>query len=163
MDKASIIKDAINYIQELHDLERRMQAEIAHLELESSGSLRKGIYEMELEDLPLLLRSKKKKVEDDRFYDASPIELLELRVAYMREKTVYVSLTCGKRSDTMVRLCEMFESLKLKVITANMTTVSGRLLITVFVQAEKEEEEELRNRIEAGIAALNDPHSPMSI
>ncbi|CAN1229335.1 Transcription factor bHLH35, partial [Linum grandiflorum] len=162
MDKASIIKDAINYIQELHDLERRMQAEIAHLELESSG-LRKGIYEMELEDLPLLLRSKKKKVEDDRFYDASPIELLELRVAYMREKTVYVSLTCGKRSDTMVRLCEMFESLKLKVITANMTTVSGRLLITVFVQAEKEEEEELRNRIEAGIAALNDPHSPMSI
>ncbi|CAN1229329.1 Transcription factor bHLH35, partial [Linum grandiflorum] len=147
MDKASIIKDAINYIQELHDLERRMQAEIAHLELESSGggrrkkkssssssSLRKGIYEMEL-----------------------------LRVAYMREKTVYVSLTCGKRSDTMVRLCEMFESLKLKVITANMTTVSGRLLITVFVQAEKEEEEELRNRIEAGIAALNDPHSPMSI
>ncbi|CAN1229343.1 Transcription factor bHLH35, partial [Linum grandiflorum] len=137
MDKASIIKDAINYIQELHDLERRMQAEIAHLEL---SSLRKGIYEMELEDLPLLLRSKKKKVEDDRFYDASPIELLEviwfrqLRVAYMREKTVYVSLTCGKRSDTMVRLCEMFESLKLKVITANMTTVSGRLLITVFVQ-----------------------------
>ncbi|CAN1229349.1 Transcription factor bHLH27, partial [Linum grandiflorum] len=73
MDKASIIKDAINYIQELHDLERRMQAEIAHL-----SSLRKGIYEMELEDLPLLLRSKKKKVEDDRFYDASPIELLEV-------------------------------------------------------------------------------------
>ncbi|CAN1167357.1 Transcription factor bHLH35 [Linum perenne] len=174
MDKASIIRDAIDYIQELHEQERRIQAEIAELESgvgggggRSSSSFKKGVYDME-QELPVLLRSKKKKI-DDRFYDggcfasSSPIELLELRVSYMGEKTMLVSLTCGKRTDTMVRLCELFESLKLRIITANITTVSGRLLKTVFVEAEEEEKEELRNKIEVGIAALNDPHSPMSM
>ena len=52
----------------------------------------------------------------------------------MGEKTVVVSLTCSKRTDTMVKLCEVFESLKLKIITANITAFSGRLLKTVFVE-----------------------------
>jgi hypothetical protein len=39
MDKASIIKDAIEYIQELHDQERTIQAEILELE---SGKLKKN-------------------------------------------------------------------------------------------------------------------------
>ena len=45
-----------------------------------------------------------------------------------------VSLTCSKRTDTMVKLCEVFESLKLKIITANITAFSGRLVKTVFVE-----------------------------
>lgn len=45
-----------------------------------------------------------------------------------------VSLTCCKRADSMVKLCEVFESLKLKIITANITAVSGRLLKTVFIE-----------------------------
>ena len=52
----------------------------------------------------------------------------------MGEKTVVVSLTCSKRTDTMVKLCEVFESLKLKIITANITAFSGRLVKTVFVE-----------------------------
>lgn len=58
----------------------------------------------------------------------------QLRVSYMGEKTVVVSITCSKRTDTMVKLCEVFESLKLKIITANITAFSGRLLKTVFVE-----------------------------
>lgn len=45
-----------------------------------------------------------------------------------------VSLTCSKRTDTMVKLCEVFESLKLKIITANITAFSGRVLKTVFIE-----------------------------
>jgi UTP:GlnB (protein PII) uridylyltransferase len=58
----------------------------------------------------------------------------QLRVAYMGENTLLVSLTCNKRTDTMVKLCEVFESLGLKIITANITTVSGRVLKTVFIE-----------------------------
>ena len=78
MDKASIIKDAIEYIQELHEQERRIQAEIMELE---SGKLNKNPgYGFE-QELPILLRSKKKKT--DQFYDSggpriSPIEVLEV-------------------------------------------------------------------------------------
>jgi hypothetical protein len=60
--------------------------------------------------------------------------LSQLRVAYMGEKTLLVSLTCSKRTDTMVKLCEVFESLRVKIITANITTVSGRVLKTVFIE-----------------------------
>ncbi|XP_062163641.1 transcription factor bHLH35 [Alnus glutinosa] len=163
MDKASIIKDAIEYIQELHEQERTIQAEILELE---SGKLKKNPgYGFE-QELPILLRSKKKKT--DQFYDSggprtSPIEVLELRATYMGEKTVVVSLTCSKRTDTMVKLCEVFESLKLKIITASITAFSGRLVKTVFVEAGEEEKDDLKIQIETAIAALNDPQSPMSI
>lgn len=80
MDKASIIKDAIDYIQQLHEQERRIQAEIMELE---SGKAKKGSsgYDFD-QDLPVLLRSKKKKIE--QFYDSagstrtSPIEVIDV-------------------------------------------------------------------------------------
>ncbi|CAB4262095.1 unnamed protein product [Prunus armeniaca] len=163
MDKASIIKDAIDYIQELHEQERRIQTEIGELE---SGRSKKNLGSEFDQELPVLLRSKKKKIE--QLYDSggsrtSTIEVLELRVTYMGEKTVVASLTCSKRTDTMVKLCEVFESLKLKIITANITAFSGRVLKTVFIEADEEEKDHLKIKIETAIAALNDPQSPMSI
>ncbi|RVW16195.1 Transcription factor bHLH35 [Vitis vinifera] len=165
MDKASIIKDAIDYIQDLHEQERRIQAEISELESGKSKKSPPG-YEFE-QEIPVLV-SKSKKKRTQHCYDSggsrvSPIEVLELRVVYMGEKTVVVSLTCSKRTDTMVKLCEVFESLKLKIITANITAFSGRLLKTVFVEADEEEKDVLKIKIETAIAALNDPQSPMSI
>ncbi|KAK5773334.1 hypothetical protein PVK06_049640 [Gossypium arboreum] len=77
MDKASIIKDAIDYIQELHDQEGRIQAEIRELE---SGKLKKNPgfeYDQELSGL----RSKKTKLDNIFDYGgsrASPIEVLEV-------------------------------------------------------------------------------------
>ncbi|KAL6194530.1 hypothetical protein ACLB2K_035612 [Fragaria x ananassa] len=133
MDKASIIKDAIDYIQELHDQERRIQAEIMDLESGKSKKSVMGSSDFE-QELPVLLRSKKKKLElyDSGGSRSSSIEILELRVTYMGEKTVVVSLTCNKRTDTMVKLCEVFESLKLKIITANITAFAGRYRVKHF-------------------------------
>ncbi|CAJ2637886.1 unnamed protein product [Trifolium pratense] len=135
MDKASIIKDAIEYIQHLHEQEKIIQAEIMELELGMPNNINPN-YDYD-QELPVLLRSKKKRT--DQLYDSvnsrnSPIEVLELRVTYMGENTIVVSLTCSKRTDTMVKLCEVFESLKLKIITANITSFSGRLLKTVFIE-----------------------------
>ncbi|XP_057978825.1 transcription factor bHLH35 isoform X2 [Malania oleifera] len=167
MDKASIIKDAIEYIQSLHEEERKIKAEILELE---SGKVKKNTG-FDYEQGAMVLNGPwgpKKKRTGQFCYDfepvpPSPIEVLELRASYMGEKTVVVSLTCSKRTDTMVKLCEVFESLKLKIITANITAFSGRLLTTVFVEAEEGEKEELKRRIEAAIAVLNDPQSPMSM
>ncbi|XP_044471907.1 transcription factor bHLH35-like [Mangifera indica] len=163
MDKASIIKDAIDYIQELHDQERRIQEEIVELE---SGKSKKNLgYDFE-EELPFLLRPKKKKTNlgyDSAESRTSPVEVLELRINSMGEKTLVVSITCSKRTDTMVKLCEAFESLKLKIITANITAVAGRLLKTAFIEVDENEKEYLKNKIQTAIAALNDPTSPMSM
>jgi len=77
MDKASIIKDAIEYIQNLHEQEKRIKAEILNLE---SGKLKNPTYEFD-HDLPVLLRSKKNRTE--QLFDSgtsrnSPIELIEV-------------------------------------------------------------------------------------
>ncbi|KAI3443408.1 hypothetical protein Pfo_000073 [Paulownia fortunei] len=167
MDKASIIKDAIEYIQSLHDEERRIQAEIS--ELESGRPSNGAIFYFDQEDTTFCSKPKRTRMEHcydsvgSRLVMPSPVEVLELRVSNMGEKTIVVSLTCSKRTDTMVKLCEIFESLKLKIITANITAFSGKLLKTVFLEADEEEKEVLRSRIETAIAALNDPDSPMSI
>ncbi|KAL7193963.1 hypothetical protein ACSBR2_025575 [Camellia fascicularis] len=162
MDKASIIKDAIDYIQELHEQERRIQADLIQLE---SGKLKKNaVFDLD-QEIPALSRLKKKRIDhsyDSRRSTTSSIEDLELSVSYIGEKTVVVSLTCSKRTETMVKLCEVFETLKLKIIAANITCFSGRVLKTVFVQADEEEKDHLKRAIESAIATLNDPESPLS-
>ncbi|XP_058765684.1 transcription factor bHLH35-like isoform X1 [Vicia villosa] len=164
MDKASIIKDAIEYIQHLQEQKKILEADIMELQSGMPNNINPS-YEFD-QELPVLLRSKKKRT--DQFYDSvsstnSPIEIHELRVTYMGENTIVVSLTCSKRTDTMVKLCELFESLNHKIITANITCFSGTLLKTVFIQANEEDKDLLQIQIQTAIEALNDPPSPMSI
>ncbi|XP_073289914.1 transcription factor bHLH35 [Primulina huaijiensis] len=161
MDKASIIKDAIEYIQTLHEEERILQAEISELENGKSSNSR-PIRDFDQEFCSEAKRSRMDQYDHGSRFNPSPLEVLELRVSSMGEKRVVVSLTCNKRTDTVVKLCEMFELLKLKVITANITAFSGRLLKTVFIEADEEEKELLRAKIESAIATMNDPDSPMS-
>ncbi|XP_019197883.1 PREDICTED: transcription factor bHLH35-like [Ipomoea nil] len=178
MDKASIIKDAIEYIQELREQERIIQAEIWELESGNGGARSKnnnGIFEFDQEGISSNSKPKRTRLVDDQLpapgaggYDespppgsTSPVDVLELRVSSMGKKTVVVSLTCSKRTDTMMKLCEIFESLDIKIISANITAFSGRLLKTVFIEAEEEEKDLLKIRIETAIATLNDPDSPM--
>lgn len=94
MDKASTIKDAIEYIQSLHDEERRIQAEIS--ELESSGGIRPSNSEIfyldqDHDQATTTFSSNPKRTRIlDHYYDSSsapsstilmpspPIELLEV-------------------------------------------------------------------------------------
>lgn len=185
MDKASIIKDAIEYIDSLHKEERRMEAEISELEL--GGGVLPVFYpdhQGDHDQSTAFSASKPIKrsrliMDNNNYYDSSmstsapsstsyampssPIELLELRVSIMREKTIVVSMACSKRSNTLVKLCEIFESLNHKIITAHVTASSGRILKTVFLEGDDEEREILDFKIRAAIAALNDSDSPISI
>ncbi|PHT92576.1 Transcription factor bHLH35 [Capsicum annuum] len=171
MDKASIIKDAIDHIQDLHEQERRIRAEISVLE--SGRSKKNNDVEFDQDGSFDLKPKRSKRLEQQFDYDSSgsttrsspsssPVDVLELRVSSMGEKTMVVSLTCSKRRDTMIKVCEVFESLNAKIISANITAFSGRLLKTAFIEADEEEREILKLRIESAIASLNDPHSPMS-
>ncbi|XP_047939704.1 transcription factor bHLH35 isoform X2 [Salvia hispanica] len=145
MDKASIIRDAIEYIKSLQDEERRIVAEISDLELNND------FFGIDEDVMKFSSNSKRTKVEKA----SSPIEVLEFRVSNMGENVVVVSLSCSKRRDTMIRLCEAFESLKLKVITCSINAFSGRLFKTLFLEGNDEDEDVLRVKIEAAIAAAN--------
>ncbi|KAL5699605.1 hypothetical protein ACHQM5_030485 [Ranunculus cassubicifolius] len=167
MDKASIIKDAIEYIQELHEQEKSMQAEIEELEEER---LRNPVSNIDLGDDDdadeIMSKPKKKRTSPSPSFGdttkSSIIDIVELRVSYVGERTLFISLMCNKKTDTMVRICETFESLKLKIITSNITSLSGKLLKTLFVEASEEEKDQLKLKIESAIVTPCDPESPMS-
>lgn len=85
MDKASIIKDAIEYIQELHKQEKTIQTEIMELESGKQNKIPGVGYEYE-QELPMLLRSNKTKL--DNIFDSgsggsitsTPVEVLEVLI-----------------------------------------------------------------------------------
>ncbi|KAF9679834.1 hypothetical protein SADUNF_Sadunf06G0056200 [Salix dunnii] len=156
LDKASTIKDAIDYIQDLQEQERRLQAEI--MELESKSMKKDPRFDFD-QELPILLRSKKSRC--DQIYDhrvpiVYPIKVHELRVNSMGEKTLLVSLTCSKAGDAMIKICEIFESMKLKIIAANVAIVSGMVKKTVLIEADMGEKDNLKIKIERAISAVSD-------
>ncbi|KAI5584197.1 hypothetical protein BDE02_06G064600 [Populus trichocarpa] len=160
LDKASIIKDAIGYIQDLQEQERILQAEIREHE---SKRLKKHPDSGFEQELPDLLRSKRTRY--DKIYHHSlgrstcPIQVHELAITSMGENTLLVSLACNKTTDAMTRICEVFESLKLKIITANATVLSGMIKKTVVIEVDEEEKEHLKIKIERAVSALRSPHT----
>ncbi|VAH46865.1 unnamed protein product [Triticum turgidum subsp. durum] len=131
MDKASIIQDAIAYIEALQEQER--QAE----NVASVGS------QAEEEGVGLPRRKKMRRTSSaSSINDAitSPatyaVEILELEVTNVAEKLSVVSLRHGKPRDAMVKVCGALQSLCLKVITASVTTVAGSMVHTMFVETE---------------------------
>ncbi|KAL8483806.1 hypothetical protein ACS0TY_026477 [Phlomoides rotata] len=136
MDKASIIKDAIEYIKSLQEEEGRIKLEmilhqnwikkINHPQYSLLLCTRNQEWTCTILYHPLLLFRSYRLI--------LAIELLQLSVSSMGEKTIVVSLTCSKRKDAMVKLCAMFESLNLKIITTNITAFSGKLHKTVFLE-----------------------------
>ncbi|KAL8242884.1 hypothetical protein R6Q59_013186 [Mikania micrantha] len=165
MDKASIIKDAIDYIQHLNNQEKSIQAEIMELEARKADA---GVFDFDKDVTPMSTTDRTKKKRIDQSMDsgesmAFPLEIIELKVSYVGERTVLVSLKCRKRRDTMVKICEVFESLKLNVLTANITVFSETLFKTLFIQASEEEIELLKMQINNAVSALNDPPSPMTM
>jgi hypothetical protein len=132
MDKASIIKDAIGYIEQLQAEERRVLQE---LEAATSGS--GGV--VDEQGVLLLQEDRSKKMKRAQSVPstidaAPPVEVLELRVSEVGDRVLVVNVTCSKRRDAMARVCRAIEELRLRVITATITTVAGRLLHTVFVE-----------------------------
>lgn len=80
MDKASIIKDAIEYIQELHEQERILQAEISELELKKNAFM-----EFDQETISYAnSKPKRTRIHHHDHYSinggsrSSPIEILEV-------------------------------------------------------------------------------------
>ncbi|PUZ46499.1 hypothetical protein GQ55_7G084300 [Panicum hallii var. hallii] len=165
MDKASIIKDAIEYIQHLQAEERRVLQE-----LEAAGGAQDERYEYD--EGVLLQAERAKKLKRARSVPSiargaappppPPVEVLELRVSEVGERVLVVSLTCSKRRDAMARVCRAIEELRLRVITASITSVAGCLMHTVFVEVDQMDGIHMQKMVETALAQLNATGSPPS-
>ncbi|KAK8476995.1 hypothetical protein V6N13_145231 [Hibiscus sabdariffa] len=118
MDKASIIGDAVLYVQDLQKQAKKLKAEIAGLETTLGGAER---YQ-ESVDNPV------------KFAVAShPIckKIMQLDMFQVEEGGFYVRLICNKGEGVAISLYKALESLtNFKLQTSNLATASDRYVLT---------------------------------
>jgi hypothetical protein len=149
MDKASIIKDAIEYIQQLQAEERRVLQELRVLDDDTAAAATAqveccdvdgGLLRREAERAKKMKRAQSVASGAQSAPPPPPpphVEVLELRVSEVGDHVLVVSVTCRKRRDAMARVCRAIEDLRLRVITANVTSVAGCHVHTVFVEVRR--------------------------
>ncbi|XP_042410872.1 transcription factor bHLH35-like [Zingiber officinale] len=162
MNKASIIKDAIDYIVQLQEEERQMEAEISELESKLKQELTSVDDVAQYDNLRLVHRKKKRTASALVSPNSPPIQVVDLKVTEVGEKTMVISITCNKKRDTMIKLCDLFESFNIKVITANITCVAGSLLHTLFIQSDEMGSAQLKDKIETAITRIDGSWSTTS-
>nr|UVC67017.1 bHLH transcription factor bHLH035 [Saccharum spontaneum] len=167
MDKASIIKDAIEYVLQLQQLERQLLAEVAlldtaanahHLVVGGTPSTQDGC----------AVSPTKKMKRNPSFSSHSrssspPVDALEVRVSDAGDKVLAVSVACTHRRDAVAKVCRALDGLRLRVIAANVTAASGTVMHTALVQGEEMHQTEMKEMIETAISQLDDiVGSPLS-
>ncbi|KAM0891330.1 hypothetical protein ACQ4PT_026466 [Festuca glaucescens] len=165
MDKASIIQDAIAYIEELHEEERRILADISDLE---SGSCT-NVVKTEEDGAGFQLRKKMRRATSASSVDDAicshatrPVEILELEVTEVGEKLAVVSVRYAKTRGAMAMVCRALELLCLKVITASVTTLAGSIVHTIFVETDgMHGAETIKETVQAAIGQLHVTRSPL--
>ncbi|RWV98790.1 hypothetical protein GW17_00038344, partial [Ensete ventricosum] len=105
MDKASIVNDAIDYIKQLQEQEKVMLAEISEIQSLKEEKV-SSIADLEFDDLHFMHRKKKRTAQGSSSAGSLTSPPIELRVSEMGEKTMVVSITCNKKRDTMMKVCE---------------------------------------------------------
>lgn len=169
MDKASIIKDAIEYVLQLQQLERQLIAEIALLDTAANAHttlLVGGGGMPSTEDGSPTKKMKRNPSfsSHSRRSSSPPVDALEVMVSGAGDKVLVVSVACTHRRDAVAKLCRALDGLRLRVIAANVTTASGTVMHTALVQKEEMHQTEMKELIETAVSQLDDDivGSPLS-
>ncbi|GMI81711.1 FER-like regulator of iron uptake, FER-LIKE IRON DEFICIENCY INDUCED TRANSCRIPTION FACTOR [Hibiscus trionum] len=122
MDKASIIGDAVLYVQDLQMQAKKLKAEIAGLEATLAGSDR---YYQESVDNPVKIPVARN--------NSHPIckKIMQINMFQVEEREFYVRLICNKGEGVATSLYKALESLtNFKVQNSNLATASDRYVLT---------------------------------
>nr|CAB3449744.1 unnamed protein product [Digitaria exilis] len=146
MDKASIIKDAIEYMQQLQQLERQLHGELALLEAATGAhqmfigvppSTGAAVAENDCASVsPTKKMRRNASLSPPSASSSSPVDAMEVRVsgAGDKVKVLVVSVVCRHRRDAVAKVCRALEGLRLRVIAASVTAASGTVTHTALVQ-----------------------------
>ncbi|MBA0690788.1 hypothetical protein Goari_008446 [Gossypium aridum] len=121
MDKASIIGDAVLYVQDLQMQAKKLKAEIAGLEATLAGSER---YQQSIEN-PVKIRVARS--------NSHPVckKIMQLNMFQVEEREFYIRLICNKGEGVAISLYKALESLtNFKVLNSNLATLSDRFVLT---------------------------------
>ncbi|KAL5565822.1 hypothetical protein UlMin_028986 [Ulmus minor] len=135
MDKASIVGDAVLYVQDLQMQAKKLKSEIAGLEASLAEAERfQGSNE------------NTKKTRASRTNHSIPKTIVQLDMFQVEEKGFYVKVVSNKGEGAAVSLYKALESLtSFNVHTSNLVTVSDQLILTFTLNVVKGSEQETIN------------------
>ncbi|XP_004288930.1 PREDICTED: transcription factor FER-LIKE IRON DEFICIENCY-INDUCED TRANSCRIPTION FACTOR-like [Fragaria vesca subsp. vesca] len=138
MDKASIVGDAVAYVQDLQKHAKKLEVEITGLEESIEGSGGKQVRSS-------MQNSTKNKFVADN-YHLTPKGIIQIDVSQVEEKGFYVKVGCNKGVGVATSLYKAIESLtSFNVLSSNLNTInSGRFEITLILDV-KESQQEIIN------------------
>ncbi|XP_031487679.1 transcription factor FER-LIKE IRON DEFICIENCY-INDUCED TRANSCRIPTION FACTOR-like [Nymphaea colorata] len=126
MDKASIVGDAVVYVQKLHKEAMELEQEIRELELSFGCS---GHGEYDTDD-----KFKLSGVSDQPRHDS--YRILQLDVFLVEQRRFYVKVICSVKKGVALALLQAVESLAcLHVQSSNMAAFDSFIVFTCTVQA----------------------------
>lgn len=128
MDKASIVSDAITYVEELQKQVEKIQADIHALQSNKDVLPHGPCHATDIVIAPKMHKNLRK----------SPIvvhRILELEVSQMEEQTYHLRIHCKKGPGVLVQLTRALEGLDFEIVNANLTSVNDHILNTVVVKA----------------------------
>ncbi|KAG8083331.1 hypothetical protein GUJ93_ZPchr0015g6781 [Zizania palustris] len=166
MDKASIVRDAIAYVEKLQEQERRLLDETSALEYAAAkkmSSTAKGAA-VAVEDVDGVTFPRRKKsrsaprVDDDPLCSLStpPLQILQLQVTEVSDKTMVVSMRYSKTRNAVTMVCHAIESLHLKVISATIVITVESVIHTMFIETEEMGGAEMKERIQLSLLLLDE-------
>ncbi|CAN6566101.1 unnamed protein product [Malus baccata var. baccata] len=134
MDKASIVRDAVLYVQDLQMHAKKLNAEIANLEASLAGGYLQGSTKTK----------NKKKVSDNNHLASKGI--IQIDVSQVEEKGFYVKVACNKGQVVATALYKALESLaRFNVQSSNLNTVSADRFELAFTLNAKDCEQGIIN------------------
>ncbi|RCV32962.1 hypothetical protein SETIT_7G045100v2 [Setaria italica] len=165
MDKASIVRDAIAYIQQLQEEERRVLAEVSALESSSDTAATVKTEDHaaagDADSYPRRTKRTRTAAADGGSVtlsvdDASPpVQILEVVVSEAGEKMAVVSVRCSRGRDAVAKVCRALEPLRLRVVTASIAAAGDAFVHTMFVEIEEMSGAQLKETVEAALAHLD--------
>ncbi|XP_047084127.1 transcription factor BHLH6-like isoform X2 [Lolium rigidum] len=175
MDKASIVKDAIEYVRQLQEQERQLLAEMSILESAAPATHGQVLATAERGAQAVVLPvscaqhamppMKKMRSFMSSSTAATPasnmvttsrrIEALEVKVTGVGDKVLLVSVACRHRKEAIAKVCLAFDGLRLDIISSNVTSTSGTLKYTALVQKGEIRQSEMKEVIETAIAQVD--------
>ncbi|KAM3262582.1 hypothetical protein ACQJBY_052985 [Aegilops geniculata] len=147
MDKASIIQDAIAYIEELQEEERQILAALgtdsctAVARADDAASTGSNAEDHGVGSSPRkkMRRTTSASSINGAFSSPAPathrVQILELEVTQVAEELTMVSMRHGNAHNAIAKVCEALESLCLKVISISITAVASGIVHNMFVEA----------------------------